>query len=278
MNQRVLVVADVVGARNGDGWFVAEDVEEMFEALRVPPPASVARSIGQMIRADLVRIDRGGARWSLTPAGRRRAMEAIGEIDYAAIAAELANQPGANFAHTRHVVIPPTMAPNRWAVGIQRMLERFPFETNVFCMTRFPVDEDDVDLLDPVAAVIETLRTVAQSHGLMLHVASDRLFDDDLLGNVGAYMWACQYGIGLLETRDPSRPTLNDNMLIELGSMLTIGRRCAILKDQGAPSPPTDLSGQIYKSVDFDDQATVSAAAHLWFAEDLGLGRCPTCP
>jgi hypothetical protein len=34
---------------------------------------------------------------------------------------------------------------------------------------------------------------------LNLHLASDRQLDDDLLGNVAAYMWACQFGIGILE-------------------------------------------------------------------------------
>jgi len=115
------------------------------------------------------------------------------------------------------------------------------------------------------------------NHGLVLHVASDRLADDDLLGNVGAYMWACQFGIGLLEDR-PGEGSLNDNVLIELGSMLMSGRRCAILRDRTAPRPPTDLSGQIYKTVDFDDLPAVAAAAHTWIAEDLGLGRCASCP
>lgn len=142
-------------------------------------------------------------------------------------------------------------------------------------MTRFP--SPGGELPDPLPEVIEVLRQVMDEHGLTLHVASDRQAEDDLLGNVGAYMWACQYGIGLLEDRH-SEGSLNDNVLIELGSMMMAGRRCAILKDESAPRPPTDLSGQIYKSVDFDDTAMVAAAAHLWVAEDLGLGRCENCP
>jgi hypothetical protein len=90
-------------------------------------------------------------------------------------------------------------------------------------------------------------------------------------------MWACQYGIGLLETRGPRSRELNDNVLIEVGSMLMTGRRCAIFKDPDAPQPPTDLSGQIYKAVDFADLSAVETTAHDWINEDLGLGQCETC-
>lgn len=69
-------------------------------------------------------------------------------------------------------------------------------------------------------------------------------------------MWACRYGVGVLETtaprpdkepKDPKLVTLNDKLLIELGSMLTIGRRYMILRDREAPMPPTDLTAQVFK-------------------------------
>ena len=68
-------------------------------------------------------------------------------------------------------------------------------------------------------------------------------------------MWACRYCIGLLEDR--AQRGLNYNAAIEIGSMLITGRRCAILKDRTAPDLPVNLSGQIYKSVDFDDEKSV---------------------
>jgi hypothetical protein len=161
--------------------------------------------------------------------------------------------------------------------GLQRHLERFPIEKSVFCMTRFP-KPGDPNSPDPQQTVIDTIRLAAAKHGLTLHLASDRQIVDDLFGNVVAHMWACQYGIGLLENRGPKADGLNDNVLIELGSMLIMGRRCAILKDRNAPSPPSDLSAQIYKSVDFDDPQQVADATHVWLAEDLALGRCDQCP
>jgi hypothetical protein len=226
--------------------------------------------------ADFVITRAADRPWALTPDGRRRSSELLGDVDYEKIVAELAGTPGVDYAHARHSVIPPTFAPPRWQAGISRLLERFPFETNLFCMTRFPKSTLG-GLPDPIQRIIDVIRIVADLHGLTLHLASDRQIEDDLLGNVGAYMWACQYGIGLLENRSPNGSRLNSNMLIELGSMLIMGRRCAILKDRTSPAPPSDLSGQIYKSVNFDCIEDTARAVHEWLAEDLALGRCPQC-
>ena len=151
-----------------------------------------------------------------------------------------------------------------------------PFEKNVFCMTRFPEDENDADYLDPVHPILPALRTALVNHGLVMHLASDRQLDDDLYGNVAAHMWACQYGIALFEDR--LGRGLNENMLIEVGSMLVTGRRCALLKDLTIEKMPTDFVGQIYKEADFENVAATVALVHAWAAADLGLGRCPDCP
>lgn len=277
MNERILVLGDVVGLRNGDRWFSVKDLSWIFEALRLPSPSNLSRSLGQLHSMDLVTRRSTDDRWALTPTGRHQVVQLVGEADYNRVAAELAGTPGVEYAHARHTVIPPSFAPARWQAGIARLLDRYPFESNVFCMTRFP-KAGKIELADPLQAVIDALRNVVAQHGMQLHLASDRQLDDDLLSNVGAYMWACQYGVGLLENLRDRAEGLNDNMLIELGSMLVTGRRCAILKDNAAPGPPSDLSGQIYKSVNFSDVGSVEVQVHGWLSEDLALGRCPACP
>jgi hypothetical protein len=272
-NQRILYLGSVAGVRSGHGWFTSDEVLELFDALRLPRPGGIGRSLGQMRGSDLVRT-RDDGRWALTPVGRDRVLQLMGEFDPDALAAEMAGTTGAEFISALHTTIAPMLAPARWQGGIARILERYPFETNVFCMTRFA--GRGATLPDPIPAVIEKLREVTAAHGLMLHVASDRQAEDDLFGNVGVHMWACQYGIGLLEDRVTRG--LNDNVLIELGSMMVTGRRCAILKDRTATAPPSDLTAQLYKSVDFDDLNAVGAAAHRWISDDLGLGRCGSCP
>lgn len=219
---------------------------------------------------------REGGSWSLTPLGRDHVLEILSDLDYAQIAAELAPEPGTQFANARHTVIDPAFAPPGWDAAISRLLNDFPFETNVFCMTRYAEPGNHDTSTDPITGAIEILRSALNAHGLTLHLASDRQVDDELHGNVGAYMWACRYGIGLLEDR--MGKGLNYNVVIELGALLITGRRCALFKDKTAPRLPTDLAGHIYKSVDFDELSGIAGAGHSWAADDLGLGHCNDCP
>ena len=271
----MLVISELVGMRENDGWFRSPDVGVMFDELRIPRPGNLNATLTNLKSAGLL-ISRSagtGSRWSLTPLGHKRAAEVVGEIDPASIAPQLAAMPGAELGHARHATLPPTFAPARWSRGIAQLLDRFPFEANVFCMTRFP-DQKRAD--DPVGRVITTAAEALELHGLKLHLASDRIVEEDIFGNVAAYMWACQYGIGLFEDR--VERSLNYNLVTEIGSMIMAGRRCALLKDRTAPEMPTDLVGQIYKPVDFDDLDGVSREVHAWAAEDLNLGRCRSCP
>ena len=82
-------------------------------------------------------------------------------------------------------------------------------------------------------------------------------------------MWACQYGIGVLEDR--AENGLIDNVVIELGVMIATARRCALLEDTTAPSLPTDLVGQIFKPVDLDDGDCVVSRVKNWITDDLNL-------
>lgn len=273
--EQTLVLALIAGERVEGAWFRTNEVTALFDAFRLPQPSVSA--IMANLRGQGLLISRSGGKsneWSVTPEGRERARVVLAELDYAALIAEEEMVPGAEFMHALHTILDPVFAPARWAAGIHRLHERHPFERNVFCMTRFPADGDE--LPDPVAAVVEQLRAVADDHGLVLHVASDRQLDDDLLGNVGAYMWGSLYGIGLVEDRLGSG--LNYNVVAELGAMLMTGRRCALLRDETAPDLPSDLAGQLYKRTDFDDVEQVSAEVHVWMADDLGLGSCSNCP
>lgn len=248
----------------------------MAEDLRLPSQGGISQALDRLKRDDLVVRRRSGGAWSLTPLGHERVAELLADVDVSSLEAEIALTGSAEFAHAQHPIIPPELAPVRWAVPIRRLLDEFPFDQNVFCMTRFPREEKEDDLPDPIRHVIETTRDALESHGLRLHLASDRNADDELFGNIAAHMWACKYGIGLFETRFGSE--FNDNLQIEVGSMLITGRRVALLKDIDTPEMPTDFVGHIYKEVDFDDTDGVSAEVHRWAAGDLGLGRCANCP
>jgi hypothetical protein len=143
-------------------------------------------------------------------------------------------------------------------------------------MTRFPDTDESKKGPDPVKPALTIAREVCLLHGLQFHLASDRNIVDDLWANVLAHMWACRYGIAFFE--DLRDQGLNHNLTIEVGSMLMTGRRCALLKDGSITKMPTDLVGQIYKSVDLSKPKTIGDALHVWLRDDLNLGSCPSCP
>lgn len=270
----MLVLTSVAVARSESGWVTPRSVTNLFEALRIEPP-NVSEYLKRLRRDGLVLLRKGGGEWALQPEGREAVREALADLDYIEIEAELSGGSGAEYLSTLNPVIDPALAPPRWSTGVARLHERFAFDTNLFCMTRFP-DPGERELPDPVGSSVSVLREAADDHGLTLHVASDRQVEDNLFGNVGAFMWGSRYGIGILEDRVGRG--LNYNVVTELGSMLILGRRCAILRDRTAPDIPSDLGAEIYKPVDLDEPGGIRDEAHRWLSEDLGLGRCERCP
>lgn len=265
----MLAVGAIVGSRVEEGWFTPGQIADMFESLRLPRPGNVSQSLAGLREKGKAVRRRSGSGWSLTPEGRAAVTELVEDFDVTAVEAEIALVGSAELQQAQHPLIPPELAPVRWAVPISRLLGQYPFDSNVFCMTRFPKDEKEEELPDPVQAVIAAARTALSARGLHMHLASDRQADDELFGNIAAHMWACKYGIGLFETRFGKE--FNDNLQIEVGAMLMTGRRVVLLKDRDTPNMPTDFVGHIYKSVDFDAEESVAKALDDWVGDDLGI-------
>jgi DNA-binding transcriptional LysR family regulator len=152
----VLVLTSVAVARSESGWATPRSVANLFEALRIEPP-NVSEYLKRLRRDGLALPRAGGGAWSLQPEGREAVREALAELDYSEIEAELTASGGAQYLSTLNPVIDPTMTPPRWSTGVTRLHDRFPFETNVFCMTRFP-DPGERELPDPVRSSVAVLR------------------------------------------------------------------------------------------------------------------------
>jgi hypothetical protein len=275
IEERVLVACSVAAARSEDTAFTAAEALLIFDRVWVPRPGNIHDRLAALERQHFVRRAARKMYWGITPQGREVVRARLQRVDSAAIEVELRGTFGSEFAHVRHTLVPPTFAPIKWLKPIVRLTDEFPFERNVFLMTRFPLDRADTQYLDPIRDLIPVIQAALAAHGLFLHVASKRQLDDDVLGNVAAHMWACNYGIGILEDR--IQRGLNYNVITELGAMLMTGRRCALLKDKTAPNLPTDLVGQIYKSIDVDNAQQIETVIHRWTSVDLGFGACATC-
>lgn len=269
-----VVIATIAEARTQTGYFAPKDLDELFTSAGLPGPSKVSNLVAKMVCMGYVRPGRSTGEWKVTPKGRHRATEVLTDFDIAALAAEAAASHGSVLGGTVHSVVPPSLAPPGLLQGLRKFLEAHPFETNVFAMTRFPSSEPSDS--DPVGPAIRAARDVSAMHGLELHLASDRAIQDDLWANVTAHMWASRYGLAFFEDR--MKKGINYNLTIEVGGMLTTGRRCALLRDTSITAMPTDLVGQIYKPVDLADATAVATLVHRWIRDDLGLGACRACP
>ncbi|MBF6621257.1 MAG: hypothetical protein ITG02_13645 [Patulibacter sp.] len=206
--------------------------------------------------------------WKLSPNGRARVAELASDMDIAALSAEASQASVTELAATPHPVIPPSLAPPALAGPLRAFLDRFPFERNVFGMTRFPgTNPGGKD--DPIEPALKRASEICEKHGLTFHLASDRSIVDDLWANVAAHMWGCRFGVAFFESR--TEKGLNYNLNIEVGSCLVLGRRMALLKDHSLAAMPTDLVGQIYFDVNLDDPDTVGDALDGWIGNSLAL-------
>jgi DNA-binding transcriptional LysR family regulator len=258
--------------RSDSGRCSPADVENFFFSLAITPPSRISNVIAALETTGFVSRSKGrGSVWALTPEGRQRLLEIdiINHLD--ALLPEIEVQGFSVLGGMVHPLLPPSIAPPEIERGLRDFLRDYPFETNVFGMTRFPEEDDD----DPVTRALSAVRDACDRHGLSFHLASDRAISDDLWANVSAHMWASKYGIAFFEDRRARG--VNYNMTIEIGSMLMTGRRCALLKDISIASLPTDLVGHIYKAVDIDDHSSVARAVHSWIRDDLRLGSCSAC-
>jgi hypothetical protein len=242
-------------------------VETLFDEIGLPRPTKISNVFGALQHAGrLTRMKNARGAWKLTPDGRAAAQELVSDMDLAALFAEAARPQVTLLGATAHPVIPPSLAPPGLIGPLHDFLAEFPFERNVFGMTRFPGSPED-GVLDPISPALERAGSVCEKHGLVFHLASDRNIVDDLWANVAAHMWGCRFGIAFFEAR--SQQGLNYNLNIEVGSCLVLGRRMALLKDRSLEAMPTDLVGHIYLSVDLDEPESVAAVLDDWVIGSL---------
>lgn len=275
LGDQAIILSRIAETRSEAGLFAPLDIVDLFDELGLPRPSQVSNILAKLEREARVtrpRTTRG--QWKLTPVGRRDALALLSDMDLAALLAEAQSQVAPTFGRALHPTISPVFAPPELLGPMRGFLEHHPFETNVFGMTRFPDEQDDAGP-DPVLAAVAEARDACGAHGLTFHLASDRAIVDDLWGNVAAHMWASRYGIAFFEDRRARG--INYNLTVEVGGMLIMGRRCALLKDDSIECLPTDLVGKIYRGLDIDDPAAVRSELHGWLRDDLSLGKCPQC-
>jgi hypothetical protein len=270
LEDRILTIGRLAQTRAPGGLFAPSSVDSLLDEVGLPRPRKTSDALLKLEKRGALTRVKGvrGAAWKLTPEGRALAEAIATDMDLAALVAEAAQPSATVLGATAHPVVPPSLAPPALIGPLHAFLSEYPFERNVFGMTRFPGKPTNGEL-DPIEPALEQAEAVCKRHGLVFHLASDRSIVDDLWANVAAHMWACRYGIAFFEAR--TERGLNYNLNIEVGSCLVLGRRLALLKDHSLKAMPTDLVGHIYKSVDLDDPSSVEKALDAWIQDDLRI-------
>jgi hypothetical protein len=260
---QVLALGRLAETRSPRGLFSVADVDELFDHIGLPPPPRTRDTISGLVGSKFVTRDRRAAKpriFKLTPPGRSRAQDLASDMDLRSVLLESGQMVGA-LANTPHPEIPPSLAPPDLILPLRSFFEEFPFESNVFGMTRFPA-KDDKRKLDPIAPAVEAARAACSAHGLNFHLASDQEIMPKVWDNVAAHMWGSRYGIAFFEKR--TKRGLNHNLTIEVGGCLTLGRKQALLRDTSVEQMPSDLTGHIYHRVDLDDTGQVKGEIDGW--------------
>lgn len=149
---------------------------------------------------------------------------------------------------------------------IERQLERFPFEKNVFLMMRFR--RANKALSDFI------IRNLSEA-GLN-GVRADQP-EWNLTGNVYnpiAVLYCCKYGIALFDKPEMDQ-AYNPNVIYELGIMHSLGRKCLILRNDSLPPVPFDLIKDLY--MPYRGKIAVQTNIRLWLQQIMpGAARPPS--
>ena len=168
---QTIALARLAEARVG-GAFGSNVIRCLYVEMSLPVPTNVSDVIGKLAKKGLmIQVGSNPVVWRLTPLGRRRSQDLMSDIDLAAVAAEAAASGAAIFGRSAHSLLPPTLAPLDLIPTLHQFLAKFPFETNIFAMTRFP--EEGSDEIDPIASALQAAAHACIFFSLFLSLCID---------------------------------------------------------------------------------------------------------
>lgn len=132
---------------------------------------------------------------------------------------------------------------------IQRRLNKYPYDKNVFLMMKFR---------DNNKVTYKYIKRELEKYGYNC-VRADEKEWKNITGtsfNPMAVVYCCKYGIALFDEPEEGA-YYNPNVAYELGMMQTQNKRCLILKHYSLPNPPFDIVKDLYqvynKEIEFEN-------------------------
>ncbi len=143
---------------------------------------------------------------------------------------------------------------------INSLLNDHPdYDKNVFIMMRF----EDSDQHDDI---FNTINDTISNYGMRALRADMKQYNESLLENVLVYILSCKYGIAVFE--EINQREFNPNVALELGFMMSMNKRCMLLKDSRMPKMPTDVIGRLYKEFDsYNIDTSVHHCTSSWLRD-----------
>jgi len=134
---------------------------------------------------------------------------------------------------------------------IMKMLDKYPYEKNVFLMMRYRPYNNHL---------FEHIKSIINDNGFNC-VRAD-IGDWDITHDVYnpiAVLYACKYGIALFDEPKDKKDTKNQynpNVTYELGMMHLQGKECLILKHNALENLPFDIIKDLYRPYTYQDDIT----------------------
>ena len=93
-----------------------------------------------------------------------------------------------------------------------------------------------------------------------------------LMANVRTYMHGCGFSVAVFDRIESD--SLNPNVALKVGYMLSLGKRVCLLKDQTLNQTPTDMMGSLYADLDLDDvDVSVQNVLQRWLRQCRNQAR-----
>lgn len=114
---------------------------------------------------------------------------------------------------------------------------------SVFVMMKFPDSRLPQSAQDCLTDLFGAIRDELQRYGLTALRADQRHFHPQLWDNLCAYMFACHYGLAVLE--DVTGSELNPNVALEYGFMRALGKSVLLLQEEKFTHIRADIAGTL---------------------------------
>jgi len=138
--------------------------------------------------------------------------------------------------------IPLSQAPHRLRSAVLSLLSDHPnYLTNCFIIMPFR----GTPFHNEVAAY---LRKILRELGLNPLRADDKIYSDDVMANIEAYIYGCRFAVAVHDRFLSNHH--NANVAMEVGYCMGMKKPVCLLKERTVEALPSDLQGRIYLPLD----------------------------